>query len=340
MKYISRERLSVYEHHLKVKKSEVFAAYNWNKALCGALFPAIQCLEVTFRNAIDRAIQENPPKAANGHYSTGTDWIFSLTSYMGNRKLKNSVRYTKNNRGGKQPTDQSGYVLAKNGTRLIVTHIWEEKKVIDASKKLKREGKTVTPGGVISVMDFGFWTNFLSFEYEDVSSQMLLWPNQLTTVFPNAPVGTTRFDIEKKFIRIRELRNRLTHHEAIWKFFYDDPLTGKPDYSKPVYGANASCSLLLKHYNDILEIISWMSEDRLANFLEHQGDVRFKTLCSIDGLHSFISPEKISYSHPITKGGWGVRKLLSKLDNGEAVRVTRKGLTVCTIAKDFHKNYS
>ncbi|RND30686.1 hypothetical protein EC575_18440 [Vibrio cholerae] len=340
MKYISKERLSVYEHHLKVKKSEVFAAYNWNKALCGALFPAIQCLEVTFRNAIDRAIQENPPKAANGHYSTGPDWIFSLTSYMGNRKLKNSVRYTKNNRGGKHPTDQSGYVLAKNGTRLIVTHIWEEKKVIDASKKLKREGKTVTPGGVISVMDFGFWTNFLSVEYEDVSSQMLLWPNQLTTVFPNAPVGTTRFDIEKKFIRIRELRNRLTHHEAIWKFFYDDPLTGKPDYSKPIYGANASCSLLLKHYNDILEIISWMSEDRLANFLEHQGDVRFKTLCSIDGLHSFISPEKISYSHPITKGGWGVRKLLSKLDNGEAVRVTRKGLTVCTIAKDFHKNYS
>ncbi|MGB3727361.1 MAG: hypothetical protein WA981_16535, partial [Glaciecola sp.] len=94
MKYISAERLSVYEHHLKVKKDDVLAAYNWNKALCGALFPALQCLEVTLRNAIDCAIRENPPKAAKGQYSTGSDWIFSLTSYMGNRKLPNHIRYT------------------------------------------------------------------------------------------------------------------------------------------------------------------------------------------------------------------------------------------------------
>lgn len=149
----------------------------------------------------------------------------------------------------------------------------------------------------------------------------------------------TRSDVEKKFIRIRELRNRLTHHEAIWKFFYDDLSTGKPDYSRPVYGAKASCSLLLKHYNDILEMVGWMSHDRLTSFLAHQSDLRFKSLCCMDGLHSFIAPEKIAYAQSLNKGGWGVKKLLSKLDEGRHVRITRKGDTVCTIAKDFYKTF-
>jgi len=338
VKYISAERLSIYQHNLKVKKDEVLAAYNWNKALCGALFPAIQCLEVTLRNAIDYAIRNNPPKAANGFYSTKSDWIFSLTSYMGNRKLPNHIRYTKSKRAN-QPTDTNGYVLAKSGKRLIVKHLWEEKKVIDASKKLKLAGKRITPGGVISSMDFGFWTNLLSADYEDHHSQMLLWPNLLTTVFPNAPTGTTRSAIERKFMRIRELRNRLTHHEAIWKFHYDNPATGKPDYSKPVYGAKASCSLLLKHFEEILQVISWMSRERLTHFINHQGDARFRALCCVNGLHSFTSPEKLNISHPVNLGGWGIKKLLSTLDSGEAVRITHKGQTVYTMAKDFYRRF-
>lgn len=323
---------------MKVRHDEVLQAYHWNKALCAALFPVIQCLEVTLRNAIDCAIKENPPKAAKEQYSTGADWIFSFTEYMGNRRFANHIRYTKRKRTG-QSVDEQGYVLAPNNTRLIVKYLWEEKKVKDARKKLKQAGKAVTPNNVISMMDFGFWTNFLSKEYEDKHSQMLLWPNQLKTVFPNAPVGTTRTDIEKTFISIKDLRNRLTHHEAIWKFFYDDPEKGKPDYSKPVYGAKASCSLLLKHYEDILKAIGWMSTDRLDRFLEHHGDARFRALCSLNGLYSFISPEKITCTHPISKGGWGVRRLLNQLENGEPVRITRKGETVYTLAKDFHRSF-
>ncbi len=338
MKYISSSRLSVYEDHLKVKNDQVLAAYHWNKALCGALFPVIQCLEITLRNAIDCAIRENPPKAAKGQYSTGTNWIFSFTEYMGNRKFSNHTRYTKKARPG-QSVDKQGYVLNRNKKRLITNHLWEEKKVIDASKKLKRAGKAVTPNNVISVMDFGFWTNFLSKSYEDNNSHMLLWPNQLKKIFPNAPAGITRSDIESKFLAIKELRNRLTHHEAIWKFFGRDPVSGKPDYSKPVYGARASCSLLLKHYEDILEAIRWMSKDRLATFLEHHGDSRFRILCSLDGLYSFISPEKISCIHPINKGGWGVKKLLNKLEDGGLVRITHNGKTIYTLAQDFHRGF-
>ncbi|NLQ17995.1 hypothetical protein HGG82_10185 [Marinomonas sp. M1K-6] len=335
MKHISTERLSIYEKHLKVKRQEVLAAYNWNKALCGALFPAIQCLEITLRNAIDRAIQENPPSGSKGLYSTRTDWILSLPTYMGNKKISNHDRYSKSPRKH-QTVDSSGYVLSKNGTREIVKRIWEEKKVLDATSKLKKAGKSPTPDAVISVMDFGFWTNLLSSKYEDAKAFSLLWPNQLAQIFPNAPSGTSREDIENEFIKVRELRNRLTHHEAIWKFFYDD-LKGKPDYSNPVYGSNASCSLLLKHYEGILELIRWMSIERLDGFIKHESDLRFRSLCSLNGLHSFIAPEKISQTIHTGKGGWGIRKLLKKLDKGETIRIVNKAGSICTMSNDFHR---
>ena len=55
--YITTARLDIYRKHLKVKPAQVMAAYHWNKALAGALLPAMQCLEVTLRNAINTAIQ-------------------------------------------------------------------------------------------------------------------------------------------------------------------------------------------------------------------------------------------------------------------------------------------
>lgn len=335
-KYISEERLGIYTKHLKVKEDQAISAYHWNMSLSGALLPAIQCLEVTLRNAIDCAIQENPPLAAKGLYSTGSDWIFSFTEYMGKRLIPNKNRFTKKARHT-QKTDANGYVLDNKGKRLIVKRLWEETKVIDASKKLNAAGKATTPDRIISILDFGFWTNFLTEKYEDNNSQSLLWPNQLSNIFPNAPKGTTRKLIELELNSIRELRNRLTHHEAIWKFFYDSKITKKPDYNQPVYGAQASCSLLLKHYNDILKIIGWISQDSLNVFLANHGDVRFRSLCSVDGLRHYICPEKLAHTFPISRGGWGIRKILGLISKGEIVRITKAGKTIYSLGKDINK---
>lgn len=337
-KYISKERLDIYTKHLKVRNDQVISAYQWNKNLAGSILPALHCLEVTLRNAISCAIQENPPPGAINLYSTGSDWIFSFMEYMGKKTIPNHQRFTKIARSGQQ-VDAQGYVLDKFNKRLIVKRAWEEQKVFDASRKLKREGKVVTTDRVISGLDFGFWTNFLTKNYEDNNAKSLLWPNQLSRIFPYAPQGTTRDDIEKEFNRIRELRNRLTHHEAIWKFFYDDLITGKPDYNQPVYGAQASCSLLLKHYDDILSLIGWISQDRLDSFLSSQSDARFRALCCIDGLNSYISPDKLNTSFSVNRGGWGIRKVLKLISKGEMVRITKSGTTLYTIGRDSNRQY-
>lgn len=101
-------------------------------------------------------------------------------------------------------------------------------------------------------------------------------------------------EVREAFHRVRTLRNRLSHHEALWKFHYDDPATEQPDYSNPEYGAQASCGLLRKHYDDISEMIGWMSPARATNFLSHGADRRFRALCSVDGLHAFTDPAKLS----------------------------------------------
>lgn len=337
-KYISEERLDIYTKHLKVRNDQVIAAYQWNKNLAGAILPAIHCLEVTLRNAISCAIQENPPPAAKGLYSTGSDWIFSFTEYMGKKTIQNYKRFTKRARSG-QRVDAQGYVLDRFNKRLVVTRAWEENKVLDASKKVSREGKVVTTDRVISGLDFGFWTNFLTDKYEDNNAKSLLWPNQLSEIFPHAPQGTTRGSIETELNRIRELRNRLTHHEAIWKFFYDDPRTGRPDYNQPVYGAQASCSLLLKHYEDILSLVGWISQDRLDSFLSSQSDARFRALCCVDGLHSYISPDKLETSFAVNRGGWGLRKVLKSISKGDMIRITKSGTTLYTIGRDTNRQF-
>ncbi len=294
--FISTERLRIYENHLKVRPEQVMAAYHWNKALSGALLPAIQCLEITLRNAIDRGIQQNPPPAAAGLYETDHNWIFTLPRYMGNRAFRRPhERYMRARPG--QPQDAQGFLLDGYGKRVIARKIHVETMVDNVRAEIGRLRKTITPDRVIAGLSFGFWTQLLTHYYENSprQSRNLLWPHLTATVFPHAPEGYDRNAICSAFFRVKELRNRLSHHEAIWKFHYDDPKTGLPDYSNPVFGARASCNLLRKHYDDILAMIGWMSPERVINFTHHGAHLHFYALCSIEGLEDYVCAKMIRH---------------------------------------------
>ncbi|SUJ09470.1 Abi family protein [Shewanella morhuae] len=332
--FISKERLGIYESILKVKPSQVQAAYQWNKALSGALVPAMQCLEVTLRNAIDNGIRIHPPKGAKLKWLTDANWITSLPEYLGKKYLGNK-RYQKVlNPKKNQNVDANNYLLDNNGNRLVVKKTFEEQKVEKTIKTIIKNGKIATPDRIISMMDFGFWTNLLDEKFEDNNAEIFLWPNLLSVIFPSAPKGTTRDDISNKFYRVRELRNRLSHHEAIWKFHHIKPGTNDFDYSCPVYGINANCSLLLKSYEEVLELIGWMSQDRLATFEKFNSGSRFKALCSVDGLNSFIAPEKIANQLTVSMGGKGVKKIINILNKNQFIGLTLKGKTIAIFGND------
>lgn len=324
--YISSERLNIYTDILKLKHGEELGGYNWNKAVAAAMQPLMHCLEVTLRNAIDYSIRHEPLPGAVGHWRTDANWIFDLPRYIGDKIwVRQNKRYK---------TDARGQTLFRNGKPIYDRTAWEEDCIRKVSKRIRDAGKIPTAERVISGLDFGFWTNFLTKNYDEPRNRSLLWPPLLSTVFPGTPAGTPRHVLEKKFFRIRDLRNRLAHHEAIWKFQEIDPVTGVPDYSRPVYGLQASLQLLRRAWGDMLEALKWLSPSRHAAFLNEGHHIRFEALATLDGLLSFTERQQLANGLNIRRSR-EVRKLLRGLGQRKIVRLTSSARIVAIIGPDF-----
>jgi hypothetical protein len=75
-------------------------------------------------------------------------------------------------------------------------------------------------GRVIAELQLGYWTGLFDRRYE-----FTLWRRHIKHTFPNMPTRVrTRNILLRRFEVIRRLRNRVFHHEPIWK---DPDLQGK-----------------------------------------------------------------------------------------------------------------
>ncbi len=110
----------------------------------------------------------------------------------------------------------------------------EVAKVAEAKQELTRNGKQHDPGRIIAELQFGFWTSMLKARYD-----VTIWRRYIVSAFPYIPRSQrTRKNISKRLNQIRQLRNRIFHHEPIWRY--------------PTLG---------QMHTDILEAISWISLD-------------------------------------------------------------------------------
>ncbi|EKZ9225785.1 Abi family protein [Vibrio vulnificus] len=279
-KFISDPRLNTYKSLLRLKTDEeALRAYYWNKALSGALYPALQALEVTLRNALNEAVKNYH----TGAYANDDWWFEHIATDVQNNKIRKMPPVKKKHW---LKTDRSGATVRRR-------HSYFEQQVLKTQRDLRSEGRTpIRHDDVLSRLMFGFWCGLLGDDFEDVTNKALLWPNLLKEVFPNTPYKPKRHQIEKTLNRVRDLRNRLSHHEPIWKFYHllHD---GSPDYSNPVWGLTASLGLLEKNYNDILEFIRWISQERYNAFIDAKMDVEFRKLCSQDGFYSYVDKSQV-----------------------------------------------
>ncbi|MGI2040164.1 Abi family protein [Shewanella frigidimarina] len=278
--FISTPRLSTYKSLLKLKTDEhALRAYYWNKALSGALYPALQALEVTLRNALNEAVKN----AHSGNYVNEDWWFEHIAKDVQDTKIR-KMHANKSKHWIK--ADGNGGVKRKK-------HSYFEQQVLKVQKDLRNEGRTpIRHDDVLSRLMFGFWCGLLGSDFEDVTNKTLLWPNLLGDVFPNTPKNPKRIRIEKSLNRIKDLRNRLSHHEPIWKFYHLLP-DGSSDYTKPIGGLTASLALLEKSYDDILEFIRWISQDRYDAFVDAKLDIEFRKLCTSDGFYSYVDKSKV-----------------------------------------------
>jgi hypothetical protein len=256
-------------------ENQVLRAYYWNKALCGAIYPAMQTLEVTFRNALNEAVKCDH----QGKYQNQDWWFEHIAIDIQNKKIK------------KMSSSKRDKWVNSVGKRRKQSYA--EQTVLGIQGELKKEGRfPILHDDVISRTTFGYWTAFLGTDYEDVTHKSLLWPNLLPVVFSNYSGKLTRLKVEASFKRIKDLRNRMSHHEPIWKF-YELNSDGTSNYKQPIYGLNASLNLLSHSYNEILQAIRWMSEGRYQSFIDGCLHIEFKKLCSHDGFYGYVDPAKI-----------------------------------------------
>jgi hypothetical protein len=111
----------------------------------------------------------------------------------------------------------------------------EANEVAEAHTTLQRRHKPQTPGAVIAELTFGFWTSLFDRRYEQTLGRQLLQKTPASTrVFSYAGTQRQLPLLRRRLHTIRQLRNRVFHHEPIW--YWSD---------------------LRQHHGELIETIRW-----------------------------------------------------------------------------------
>jgi hypothetical protein len=89
---------------------------------------------------------------------------------------------------------------------------WQQNQLTDARAKLVKDGKPVTPGRMVAELHFGFWTGFFNKSHAQTGLGHALAHH----VFVHAPRAERDMKkLDARWKRIRDLRNRVFHHERV-----------------------------------------------------------------------------------------------------------------------------
>ena len=113
---------------------------------------------------------------------------------------------------------------------------WAYEEVDRVKSKIERAKKKIAPGRVVAELQFGFWTSIFEAHYEEVARFL---PKGIKGVFRYMPKQLhNRHRIKRQLEQIRNLRNRVFHHERI--IHWTD---------------------LEQQHEGILQVISWISPE-------------------------------------------------------------------------------
>ncbi len=89
----------------------------------------------------------------------------------------------------------------------------ERKADIDtALRRIDNRKKPRVTGQVVANLSFGFWVGMLQPRYNS-----MIWSAHLRAAFPSLPEEKSRYDLAASARRIADLRNRIWHHEPIFR---------------------------------------------------------------------------------------------------------------------------
>lgn len=250
VKTLSSSRISTYQNNNLCDGSEEqsLGLYVWNKQLSGLFYPVLQVLEISLRNAINTAyiedkeseIESNFPPAQWEQEKSKIDLFWFKNCYT---RQNNSIAYSQ---------------------------------IQKAESDLIRDNKQITVNNLIAKLTFGFWVHMTDRNHRSNSNPasppiIALWPKLTNKVFPFALDGNnahlTINNISTKLFEINVLRNRIAHHEPIWK-------------TDSIYDSDNAINNIIKQYNLCLQVIGWINPDNLKLLSIIENDKLMGIACS------------------------------------------------------------
>jgi len=191
----STHRLTSYENVFQTTNDiELMGVYLWSQHISGVLYPLLSCVEVSLRNAIDRA----------------------LTQKLGLFWWRQDVLRCKAELKGR-PATRPLIAIRENFDSANRAYIRDMKEILGKHAIIPN----ATHHDLIARTEFSTW-EFL-FDHQDYQflDHQLIWPGQLSNVFLGAwPHTSTKQMVQhvgQQIKQVRLFRNRLAHHEPIWK---------------------------------------------------------------------------------------------------------------------------
>ncbi|MCB5319945.1 Abi family protein [Yersinia massiliensis] len=248
---ISQQRFSTYQTSIfnGASDEECLGIYLWNKQLASAFLPALQILEVSLRNSIYLSKIEYEEEQIEKNHSCN-EWTTR-----------------------KAAIDRNWFITAMSK----VNNFESYKQINAARKKLINENKPLTPENYIAKLTLGFWVSMVDKTFDvNKATYLCLWPHLRDKVFPNAIDNRTGYPLSVNNIGtalrdINKIRNRLSHHEPLWRI-------------STTYSVEQAINKVALDYKKCLTIIHWINPSnlKLLNIIENTDKVR--ELCNMHSI--------------------------------------------------------
>lgn len=127
-----------------------------------------------------------------------------------------------------------------------------------------------TPDDIVCRLTFGFWANLLDKPHRDSAKpDHFIWDQHgFRKVFPGAPKALSIGLASTRLLELNAMRNRLFHHEPIWKF-------------RKVNSPEAAIKAMEVRYADLVEVLFWLSPEQSALFHAWSFPGRLAMACDV-----------------------------------------------------------
>lgn len=245
--FLAPARIARYRSFLSLTTDEqVYRAYAWNYALSAMVFPLLGCIEMHLRDAIHCIMSKRYAPVGSRHHSYPWYDDSQLRHYPFKKQAKTSIN-----------------------------------EVLREKKTHAKKRPEPTTDDVIAALTFGFWTNFFR-TLPPVDA-----PEIVSQIFPHHPIRNpkrwgdqaNRHQLSWHLQIANRFRNRVAHHEPLFKFRYQGQYPRKlSDGLNNLRGCMDYC----------LSISDWINERaglalRDSNWFKH-----FEVLSKLDCFDQWI----------------------------------------------------